>query len=72
MDGLRAVRPRLRQSEFEEPSRASAPPRARSGTGGYHDAASDRVEVVIPDAYVPETGEVAIFNPDAGLTVDPG
>jgi hypothetical protein len=41
-----------------------------SGGGGYHDAASDRVQVSIPAACVPETGEVAIFNPDVDLTVD--
>jgi hypothetical protein len=43
-----------------------------SGGGGYHDAASDRVQVAIPAACVPETGEVAIFNPGADLTIDPG
>lgn len=43
-----------------------------SGGGGNHDASSESVQVTIPAACVPETGEVAIFNPGADLTVDPG
>jgi hypothetical protein len=35
------------------------------GGGGYHDVSSDSVEVDIPAACVPETDEVAVFNPDA-------
>jgi hypothetical protein len=35
-----------------------------SGGGGYHDTTSDRVAVEIPAACLPETGEVAVFNPD--------
>jgi hypothetical protein len=40
-----------------------------SGGGGYHDAASDRVEVDVPAECVPETGEVAVFNPDEDPSV---
>ena len=37
---------------------------AVSGGGGNHDSSSGRVEVDIPAECVPETGEVAVFNPD--------
>lgn len=39
------------------------------GGGGYHDVLSDRINVSIPATCVPETGEVAVFNPDADLTI---
>lgn len=35
-----------------------------SGGGGYHQASSDHLGVDIPTACVPDTGEVAVFNPD--------
>jgi hypothetical protein len=34
------------------------------GSGGYHDATSDRVTVDIPSECLPPTDEVAVFNPD--------
>lgn len=34
------------------------------GGGGYYDIRSPRIEVDIPDRCVPDTGEVAAFNPD--------
>jgi hypothetical protein len=40
------------------------------GGGGYHDAGS--VGVPIPAECVPETGEVAVFNPDADMSVSGG
>lgn len=43
-----------------------------SGGGGYHQASSEHIEVSIPADCVPETGEVAVFNPDADLSVDEG
>lgn len=42
---------------------------AVSGGGGYHDSSSAQVEVDIAAACVPETGEVAVFNPDAEPSV---
>lgn len=43
-----------------------------SGGGGYHQASSEIVEVDIPAECVPETGEVAVFNPVADLSVEEG
>lgn len=43
-----------------------------SGGGGYHQASSVQVEVSIPAGCVDETGQVAVFNPDADLSVDGG
>lgn len=40
-----------------------------SGGGGYHQASSVQVEVSIPAGCVDETGQVAVFNPDADLSV---
>lgn len=42
---------------------------AVSGGGGYHNASSPQVQVDIPAECVPETGEVAVFNPDADPAV---
>jgi hypothetical protein len=43
-----------------------------SGGGGYHQASSESVEVAIPAECLPETGEVAVFNPDADLSMEEG
>jgi hypothetical protein len=43
--------------------------RAVGGGGGFHQATSDRVDVDIPARCLPESGEVAVFNPDARLTI---
>lgn len=43
-----------------------------SGGGGYHQASSVQIEVSIPGECIPETGEVAVFNPDADVSVDGG
>lgn len=40
------------------------------GAGGYHDGASPSVEVDVPPECLPETGEVAVFNPDDDPIVD--
>lgn len=37
--------------------------------GGYHSESSDRVKVDIPAECVPDTGEVAVFNTRAQLTI---
>lgn len=42
---------------------------AVSGGGGYPYASSDQVEVDIPAECLPETDEVAVFNPDADPAV---
>ncbi len=42
---------------------------AVSGGGGYFHSSSDEVKVDIPAECIPETGEVAVFNPDADLSV---
>lgn len=42
---------------------------AVSGGGGYLHSSSDEVKVDIPAECIPETGEVAVFNPDADLSV---
>lgn len=42
---------------------------AVSGGGGYYQATSDQVDVDIPAQCLPESGEVAIFNPDGRLTI---
>ena len=42
---------------------------AVSGGGGYLSASSDQLEVDIPSECVPETDEVAVFNPAADPVV---
>lgn len=42
---------------------------AVSGGGGYHYTTSDQVDVDIPAQCLLESGEVAVFNPDARLTI---
>ena len=42
---------------------------AVNGGGGYHYTSSDQVDVDIPNECLSDLGEVAVFNPDAGLSV---
>lgn len=46
---------------------------AVSGGGGYHDESSPRLDDVdIPFGCLPESGEMAVFNPDADLLIVEG